>query len=97
MLPMANTPVGHGNRTTRFARRKAHIALDVLPYVENLPATNWPDIVRAFDEYRILQLLANRARIVLDEPRKLVGGQISQRHLSLLDRTGYRWRTFAIT
>lgn len=71
---MTHPAVCHRDCEAGDTRGEPHIALDMLPDVEDLPAAKGADIVCSFDEDRILQPLTDRPRVVLDEPRELVGG-----------------------
>lgn len=76
MPPMADTAIGHRNRKC-LGVGAAHVRFDLLPDVEDLAAAEGADIVNPFEQDAVLQPFANRAGVVLDASRELVGGEVS--------------------
>ena len=79
MLAMAHPAIRHGN-AEGLAAGDAQIALNGFPYEEELAATERADVVDTLEKNAVFQLVADRARIVMDTLGQLIGGQVGIAH-----------------
>ena len=85
-FPFESANASHGTPAIRhgdaegLAAGDAQIALNGFPDEEKFAATERAHVVNTLEKHAVLQLVADRARIVMDTLGQLIGGQVGIAH-----------------
>jgi hypothetical protein len=72
---MHDTSISHGDCNSAGGCA-AHVALNGLPDIENFSAAKGTDVVNAFQQYAVLEAVADGSGVILDTGGQFVGGQV---------------------
>src|SRR5690554_1877703 len=82
-LAMTNTSVGHWDGQ-RVSGHRQHVLLNHFPDVKDFASTKRTDVMLAFQQHTVFQVLANGAGVVFDPLGKLFGCQVRVIHANIL-------------